>query len=95
MGVYEKNRLYGDTAGGISLTSNKWRRPHQNEMSARTGDTIVIRHAERLGRGDSTLYTDNLRSAEASRHVTDGTGRAMPGSRRFPAYRRRWAGDER
>ncbi len=37
------------------------------------GDTIRLRHAELLERGDSTLYVKNLRSAEATaRHVTNG-----------------------
>lgn len=37
------------------------------------GDTIRIRHAELLQKGDSLLYTKNLRSAEATaRYVADG-----------------------
>jgi len=40
------------------------------------GDTVRIRHAELLGRGDSVLYTDNLRSAEATAwYVSDGLRR--------------------
>lgn len=39
----------------------------------RAGDTVVIRHAELLNAGDSTLYVANLRSAEATaRYVSDG-----------------------
>ncbi|MBQ7869920.1 MAG: family 78 glycoside hydrolase catalytic domain [Prevotella sp.] len=79
MEVYEKNRpvalrRYGrryiadfgtNGAGRIRL-----------KTCGREGDTIVIRHAERLGSGDSTLYRDNLRSAEATaRYVSDGQPR--------------------
>lgn len=38
-----------------------------------SGDTIIIRHAELLEPGDTTLYTDNLRGAEATaRYVCNG-----------------------
>lgn len=41
------------------------------------GDTIRIRHAELLNSGDSTLYTRNLRSAEATAYyVSDGKQRS-------------------
>ena len=41
-----------------------------------SGDTVRIRHAELLGKGDSTLYVANLRSAEATAwYVGDGRNR--------------------
>ena len=49
------------------------------------GDTIRIRHAELLQKGDSLLYTKNLRSAEATaRYVADG--KAMDWAPEFTFY---------
>lgn len=46
------------------------------KAKGRSGDTIFVRHAELLQKGDSLLYTDNLRSAEATaRYVSDGSPR--------------------
>lgn len=46
------------------------------KTDVRRGDTVTIRHAELLMPGDSTLYTDNLRSAEATaRYIGDGLPR--------------------
>lgn len=46
-------------------------------LKAAAGDTVRIRHAELLAEGDSTLYTDNLRSAEATAiYVGDGNRRS-------------------
>lgn len=46
------------------------------KAKGRPGDTVCVRHAELLQKGDSLLYTDNLRSAEATaRYVSDGTTR--------------------
>ena len=43
------------------------------KINAPKGDTIHVRHAELLQKGDSLLYTANLRSAEATWHyVSDG-----------------------
>lgn len=54
-----------NNAGRISLN-----------IDANNGDTIRIRHAELLEKGDSTLYTKNLRSAEATAwFVSDGKQR--------------------
>lgn len=45
-------------------------------INAHRGDTLRIRHAELLNAGDSTLYTTNLRKAEATAwFVSDGTER--------------------
>lgn len=54
-----------NNAGRISL-----------KVKAAAGDTIKIRHAELLRNADSLLYTDNLRSAEATAlYVSDGRER--------------------
>ena len=43
------------------------------KATAKDVDTIVVRHAELLASGDSLLWTDNLRSAEATaKYVSDG-----------------------
>ena len=79
MEVYEKNRpvalrRYGRRYIADFGTNGAGR--IRMMMRGQAGDTIVIRHAERLDRGDSTLYTDNLRSAEATvRYVSDGQQR--------------------
>ncbi len=45
-------------------------------MKCAAGDTVTIRHAETLEKGDSLLYTANLRSAEATaKYVGDGVDR--------------------
>lgn len=45
-------------------------------LKGNRGDTVRVRHAELLRRGDSLLYTDNLRGAEATaRYVGDGQER--------------------
>ncbi len=45
-------------------------------MKSAIGDTVTIRHAETLEKGDSVLYTANLRSAEATaKYIGDGVNR--------------------
>ncbi len=45
-------------------------------VKSAVGDTVTIRHAETLAKGDSTLHTANLRSAEATaKYVGDGVNR--------------------
>ena len=45
-------------------------------VHAAKGDTVRVHHAELLEPGDSTLYTDNLRSAQATAwYVADGKAR--------------------
>lgn len=45
-------------------------------LTGNEGDTVRVRHAELLRKGDSLLYTDNLRSAEATAiYVGDGQQR--------------------
>lgn len=57
----------------VDFGTNNAGRIHIKLENATKGDTIRIRHAELLQEGDSSLYTDNLRSAEATaRYVADG-----------------------
>lgn len=58
------------------------------DIKANSGDTIRIRHAELLESGDSTLYTQNLRSAEATAwFVSDGTERTWKPDFTFYGFR--------
>ncbi|MGN1263548.1 MAG: family 78 glycoside hydrolase catalytic domain [Prevotella sp.] len=57
-------------------------------VRAAAGDTVVVRHAELLEAGDSTLYTDNLRGAEATaRYVGDGKARCWAPDFTFYGFR--------
>ncbi|MDO4160931.1 MAG: family 78 glycoside hydrolase catalytic domain [Prevotellaceae bacterium] len=52
------------------------------------GDTVRIRHAEMLESGDSTLYVDNLRSAEATTYyIGDGNQRSWAPDFTFYGFR--------
>lgn len=57
-------------------------------INASKGDTVTIRHAELLLPGDSLLYTDNLRSAEAANHfIADGKKRDYVPDFTFQGFR--------
>lgn len=57
-------------------------------LKGQVGDTIRIRHAELLSKGDSLLYTENLRSAEATaRYVSDGREREWTPEFTFYGFR--------
>lgn len=60
----------------IDFGTNNAGRIRLGNIAAGCGDTVTIRHAELLAPGDSMLYVDNLRSAEATtRYVGDGKQR--------------------
>lgn len=57
----------------VDFGTNNAGRIHIRQSNSVKGDTICIRHAELLQKGDSLLYVANLRSAEATaRYVSDG-----------------------
>ncbi len=57
----------------VDFGTNNAGRVHIKAAQTIKGDTIRIRHAELLQPGDSMLYCNNLRSAEATaRYVADG-----------------------
>lgn len=93
MGVYSTSQPVAIHRHGrrhiIDFGTNGAGRIRMN-MRAGRGDTVTIRHAELLAPGDSTLYTDNLRSAGATaRYVSDGTPR--PWAPKFTYYGFRYA----
>lgn len=60
----------------VDFGTNGAGRVRMNMRGCHGGDTVTIRHAELLMPGDSLLYVDNLRSAEATaRYVSDGNNR--------------------
>lgn len=92
MSVYEekhpvKMKRYGDGRYIADFGTNGAGRIRM-KISGNTGDTITIRHAELLGEGDSTLYVDNLRSAEATAYyVSDGVTREWAPEFTFYGFR--------
>lgn len=60
------------------------------DVEAHDGDTVRVRHAELLEPGDTTLYTKNLRSAEATAWLV-GNGKRMTWAPQFTFYGFRYA----